>query len=199
MARHGFRRGCLIGNLGQEMSALPESYRDRLEAVFQDWQRGSRPAWRRAQSRRDSAGCRLRAPRGLLLDRLGVGRCTEGAVDAQRCATRHFRAAIHQRGHALIFVFSITGGLKRRQQMFKGILIEKDDAGYRANLTDIDEAQLPEGDVTVAVQYSTLNYKDGLAITGKARWCASSRWCPASIWWGRSSTAAIPNTRSATP
>jgi len=51
--------------------------------------------------------------------------------------------------------------------MFKGILIEKDDAGYRANLADIDEAQLPEGDVTVAVQYSTLNYKDGLAITGK--------------------------------
>ena len=51
--------------------------------------------------------------------------------------------------------------------MFRGILIEKDDAGYRANLTDIDEAQLPEGDVTVAVQYSTLNYKDGLAITGK--------------------------------
>jgi len=38
MARHGFRRGCLIGNLGQEMSALPEAYRERLEAVFQDWQ-----------------------------------------------------------------------------------------------------------------------------------------------------------------
>ena len=38
MARHAYRRGCLIGNLGQEMSALPESYRDRLEAVFQDWQ-----------------------------------------------------------------------------------------------------------------------------------------------------------------
>jgi acrylyl-CoA reductase (NADPH) len=51
--------------------------------------------------------------------------------------------------------------------MFKGILIEKDDAGYRATLSDIDEAQLPEGDVTVKVQYSTLNYKDGLAITGK--------------------------------
>lgn len=51
--------------------------------------------------------------------------------------------------------------------MFKGILIEKDDAGYRANLAEIDEAQLPDGDVTVAVQYSTLNYKDGLAITGK--------------------------------
>ena len=38
MARHAYRRGCLNGNLGQEMSALPESYRDRLEAVFQDWQ-----------------------------------------------------------------------------------------------------------------------------------------------------------------
>lgn len=51
--------------------------------------------------------------------------------------------------------------------MFKGILIEKDDAGYRANLKEIDEAQLPEGDVTVRVSHSTLNYKDGLAITGK--------------------------------
>jgi len=52
--------------------------------------------------------------------------------------------------------------------VFKGILIEKDDAGYRANLSDIDEAQLPEGDVTVRVSHSTLNYKDALAITGKA-------------------------------
>ncbi len=52
--------------------------------------------------------------------------------------------------------------------MFKGILIEKDESGYRAALKDIDEAQLPEGDVTVRVSHSTLNYKDGLAITGKA-------------------------------
>lgn len=51
--------------------------------------------------------------------------------------------------------------------MFKGILVEKDDAGYRATLSDIDEARLPEGDVTIRVAYSTLNYKDGLAITGK--------------------------------
>jgi acrylyl-CoA reductase (NADPH) len=52
--------------------------------------------------------------------------------------------------------------------MFKGILIEKDDAGYRAAVKDIDEAQLPEGDVTVRVERSSLNYKDGLAITGKS-------------------------------
>ena len=51
--------------------------------------------------------------------------------------------------------------------MFKGILIEKDDAGYRASIKDIDEGQLPDGDVTVRVSHSTLNYKDGLAITGK--------------------------------
>lgn len=51
--------------------------------------------------------------------------------------------------------------------MFKGILIEKDDAGYHASIKDIDEGQLPDGDVTVRVSHSTLNYKDGLAITGK--------------------------------
>lgn len=50
--------------------------------------------------------------------------------------------------------------------MFKAILIEKDAEAYRARLTDLDEAQLPEGDVTVRVAYSTLNYKDGLAISG---------------------------------
>ena len=38
MARHDFRRGCLIGNLGQEMGALPEAYRAQLAAVFADWQ-----------------------------------------------------------------------------------------------------------------------------------------------------------------
>lgn len=51
--------------------------------------------------------------------------------------------------------------------MFNGILITKDEAGYRAAVTKLDEAQLPAGDVTVRVSHSTLNYKDGLAITGK--------------------------------
>jgi acrylyl-CoA reductase (NADPH) len=52
--------------------------------------------------------------------------------------------------------------------MFKGILIEKDDDGYRAAVQQIDDSVLPEGDVIVNVEYSTLNYKDALAITGKA-------------------------------
>ncbi|QJP95862.1 acrylyl-CoA reductase (NADPH) [Pseudomonas fluorescens] len=52
--------------------------------------------------------------------------------------------------------------------MFNGILIDKDDTGYRASLQEIGEQQLPEGDVTVRVAYSTLNFKDGLAITGSS-------------------------------
>lgn len=51
--------------------------------------------------------------------------------------------------------------------MFNAILIEKTDDDYQANLKALEEAQLPEGDVTVRVSYSTLNYKDGLAITGR--------------------------------
>ena len=51
---------------------------------------------------------------------------------------------------------------------FKAIVIEKADSGTKAAFTDFDEANLMEGDVTVAVDYSTLNYKDGLALTGKA-------------------------------
>ncbi len=52
--------------------------------------------------------------------------------------------------------------------MVNAIMIEKDDAGYRARLATIGEADLPDGDVTVAIEWSTLNYKDALAITGKA-------------------------------
>jgi acrylyl-CoA reductase (NADPH) len=51
--------------------------------------------------------------------------------------------------------------------MFKAIVINKDDKGYRAELDQLEESALPAGDVRVRVQYSTLNYKDGLAITGK--------------------------------
>ncbi len=51
--------------------------------------------------------------------------------------------------------------------MFKAILINKDEQGYRAQLSDVDESALPAGDVRIRVHYSTLNYKDGLAITGK--------------------------------
>jgi acrylyl-CoA reductase (NADPH) len=51
---------------------------------------------------------------------------------------------------------------------FKAIRIDKADKGTTAALTQFDEAELMDGDVTVCVEWSTLNYKDGLALTGKA-------------------------------
>jgi acrylyl-CoA reductase (NADPH) len=51
---------------------------------------------------------------------------------------------------------------------FKALVIEKSEAGQEIGLRPFDEAALMDGDVTVRVSHSTLNYKDGLAITGKA-------------------------------
>ena len=50
----------------------------------------------------------------------------------------------------------------------KAILIEKLEDTQSVSLTDVNEMKLPDGDVLVDVSYSTLNYKDALAITGKA-------------------------------
>ena len=52
--------------------------------------------------------------------------------------------------------------------MFKAVLIERDERPYRATLASLESDRLPAGDVTVRVEYSTLNYKDALAITGRA-------------------------------
>lgn len=49
MARHDFRRGCLVGNLGQEMGVLPEVFRQRISAVFADWQARTAGCLRAAQ------------------------------------------------------------------------------------------------------------------------------------------------------
>ena len=52
---------------------------------------------------------------------------------------------------------------------FNGILLSKTETGFSATLSAIEESRLPpEGDVTVAIEYSTINYKDGLAITNKS-------------------------------
>ena len=52
--------------------------------------------------------------------------------------------------------------------MFKALLLEKGEHGFKAGVAQVAEADLPEGDVTVAISHSTLNYKDGLAIANKA-------------------------------
>jgi acrylyl-CoA reductase (NADPH) len=51
---------------------------------------------------------------------------------------------------------------------FQAIVVEKADSGTKASLTQFDEANLMDGDVDVRIDYSTVNYKDGLAVTGKA-------------------------------
>jgi acrylyl-CoA reductase (NADPH) len=51
---------------------------------------------------------------------------------------------------------------------FKAIVIRKSDAGQNIGLEDFDQKDLMDGDVAVRVEWSTVNYKDGLAITGKA-------------------------------
>jgi len=52
--------------------------------------------------------------------------------------------------------------------MFSAIVIDKSDAGQTVNVQQLDESALPEGDVTIDVAYSTLNFKDALAITGSS-------------------------------
>ena len=55
--------------------------------------------------------------------------------------------------------------------MFNALLLEKDATGFRAGVAQVDEARLPgpeAADVTVAPTYSTLNYKDALALTNKS-------------------------------
>lgn len=62
--------------------------------------------------------------------------------------------------------------------MFDAVLIEKSDSGQEAGLSRIDTAQLPQGDVLVDVSWSTLNYKDALAITGASPVVRSFRMVP---------------------
>jgi acrylyl-CoA reductase (NADPH) len=53
-------------------------------------------------------------------------------------------------------------------ETFRAIRLFNTDAGQETKFVDLTEADLMDGDVTVAVEYSTVNYKDGLALTGKA-------------------------------
>ncbi len=53
--------------------------------------------------------------------------------------------------------------------MFKALVLEQEGKVTSSSIQQLDDSRLPEGEVTVAVEYSSLNYKDGLAITGKGR------------------------------
>lgn len=51
--------------------------------------------------------------------------------------------------------------------MFRAVFLQKSDTAVLSEVRELSEDRLPEGDVLVAVDYSTINYKDGLAITGR--------------------------------
>jgi TetR/AcrR family transcriptional repressor of nem operon len=53
MRRYHFKRGCLVGNLGQEMSVLPENFRERLQQVFVDWEGRTARCLREAQTAKE--------------------------------------------------------------------------------------------------------------------------------------------------
>jgi acrylyl-CoA reductase (NADPH) len=53
--------------------------------------------------------------------------------------------------------------------MFKALLLEENEGLVAGRVASLEEGRLPEGDVTVAVEHSTLNYKDGLILTGQGR------------------------------
>ena len=59
----------------------------------------------------------------------------------------------------------VRGPIGKKVKNMRALVVEKNDEGVTsASVQDIDEARLPDGDVTVAVEYSTVNYKDGLCI-----------------------------------
>ncbi|NAW79622.1 acryloyl-CoA reductase [Vibrio sp. V33_P6A3T137] len=53
--------------------------------------------------------------------------------------------------------------------MFKALILNQQEKATTATIESLDDTQLPDGEVLVAVKYSSLNYKDGLAITGKGK------------------------------
>ena len=61
---------------------------------------------------------------------------------------------------------------------FKAILVEKNGDAQSVAIKDIGDSDLMDGDVTVRVEYSCINYKDGLAVTGLAPVVRrATRWC----------------------
>jgi acrylyl-CoA reductase (NADPH) len=157
--RHDFMRGCLVGNLGQEVSTLPEGFREELDRVMRGWQAIVSACLKHGQQTGE-------IPAAFDCDKLGalfwIG--WEGAV---------LRSRLERSGEPLetfsqAFAQLVRRLLKPGEIVFKAIVIEKDAEGYRAAVQQLPESTLPEGDVTLDVHYSTLNFKDGLAITGKA-------------------------------
>ena len=80
--------------------------------------------------------------------------------------------------------------------MFRALLLEETDGKVSGSIQDLDESRLPEGDVTVAVDYSTLNYKDGLILNGLGRLVRSYPHVPGVDFAGRVAESSHPDYRA---
>ncbi|MBI1245308.1 MAG: acryloyl-CoA reductase [Alphaproteobacteria bacterium] len=76
--------------------------------------------------------------------------------------------------------------------MFRALLLDRPDGKFEAKIVTLDDSALPEGDVTVAVSYSSLNYKDGLAIADKGKIVRSFPMVPGVDWAGTVESSASP-------
>jgi len=81
------------------------------------------------------------------------------------------------------------------EETFRALVVEEGDGGRRVELRDLPASALPAGEVLVRVAYSTLNYKDGLAITGKGKVLRSSPLAPGIDFAGTVVESAVPEFR----
>ncbi len=63
------------------------------------------------------------------------------------------------------FHFNLQEHLMSSSQTFKALVVNKTDSGLSVEIKQLSDADLPADDVRIAVEYSTVNYKDGLAVT----------------------------------
>lgn len=60
---------------------------------------------------------------------------------------------------------------------FQALVAREDGDRITASVETLSDSDLPPGEVTIRVLYSSVNYKDALALTRAAAWCAATRWC----------------------
>lgn len=82
--------------------------------------------------------------------------------------------------------------------MFRALLLEDTGQGIVASVRELDDASLPVGDVTVAVDYSSINYKDGLVLNGLGNLVKTYPHVPGVDLAGRFSPAPAPTTSPGT-
>ncbi|MGE4338656.1 MAG: TetR family transcriptional regulator C-terminal domain-containing protein, partial [Pigmentiphaga sp.] len=175
MAKYEYRRGCLIGNLGQEIAGISDHVREQLEGVLAAWQE-------RVAVCLDAGVEAAELPTDT--DTAGLARFFwigwEGAVLRAKLTRNpdpldefwhYFRIAATKAHTAPAMRRNRSPGSPSffsEMSMFKAIWLEKQQDAFKASLRQLNSSdELGDGDTIVRVEWSSLNYKDALAITGR--------------------------------